>query len=426
MAKYTRVIVDAMNLVHRAYHTTVEGLRVNDSGTSPVDAPTLKPPTGMDAYPTGVLYVSTLFYLNLLRRWLPDQVIFVWDGNGALTWRKQEYSRYKANRDAARALYTSEELYRREVFMKEELGDVRYMVDGFGGMNLTAPDGMEADDVISHLTRNLTCADNTTDVIISTDSDLIQLVRQHCVTVFSPTKQILYWQRDDGAIVATDENMHTSGVAYASPMQALLTKVLTGDRADNVPGVPNCGDVSARLLAATISDYASTFNIEADDLRLLFNGSHDKGLIFQVTNTGLRMNSTGALIRRAEKLMTGLLSNAQSRAEFRTSYYLCDLSTRPYREIERGVMREAIQRATRAYVRELKTARAVSVPVLARDNEHMVCPFSNFFGKRGFKMAFDDEAREEAGLRVRELHYRHKKYIRALAPHAQQAWKRFV
>ena len=151
MARYTRVIVDAMNLAHRAFHTTARelnsGPKDNDYASA-VDVANLKAPPGMAYYPTGVLYVCTRFYLAMLRRWIPDQVVFVWDNGSRDTLRRTIYKLYKQSRVDKEATYTDEERERRAAFRTVECRDVRNMVEGFGGINVDAPDLLEADDVI--------------------------------------------------------------------------------------------------------------------------------------------------------------------------------------------------------------------------------------------------------------------------------------
>lgn len=425
MAKYTRVIVDAMNLAHRAFHTTARGLNAaeaDDFGNqAQLIAPTMPPLENGAPYPTGVLWVCTMFYLNLLRRWIPDQVIFVWDGNRNLTWRKKVYPLYKSNRDKE---MLEDEIERRNIFASIECRDVRQMVQGFGGINLFAPDGYEADDVISFLTRKLTCAENTTDIIISNDSDLIQLVRAHACRLFNPSRESLWFQRDDGQIQETNEKKAESSVQFLRPITALIYKTLVGDASDCLPGVKGVGAVAAQLLAhaITLSDPRVQKNIVA-----LFDCDPSHESLMRAASE-LGPDKYNKVINRAlsafTKARTDLASNG-GRADLIVSAKLSDLHTAFYNGIE-AQQQAALRAITKSYAMQMKQRRQETTPLFSRDVEQPLCNFSKWFGRRGFAMAFDDERREEAGIRVAELHRRHCRYISRISQHAKQSWKGFM
>lgn len=112
-------------------------------------------------------------------------------------------SSYKANRDPSMKPYWMDDI-------------IAYMVKYWGA---TVVEGMEADDAIG-------LANNDNSIIVSTDKDLDTLPGWH----YNWVKQQIYEVSADEA----DVNF--------------WTQMLTGDRSDNVTGVPKVGPVSASKL----------------------------------------------------------------------------------------------------------------------------------------------------------------------------------
>lgn len=110
---------------------------------------------------------------------------------------------YKANRDPSMKPYWMDDI-------------IAYMVKYWGA---TVVEGMEADDAIG-------LANNANSIIVSTDKDLDTLTGWH----YNWVKQQIYEVSADEA----DVNF--------------WTQMLTGDRSDNVTGVPKVGPVSAAKL----------------------------------------------------------------------------------------------------------------------------------------------------------------------------------
>lgn len=92
-------------------------------------------------------------------------------------------------------------------------------------------DNVEADDVISYITYYLqqdSKVDDRKIRIVSTDRDFLQLASD-TVEIISPVKKKLYTPE----LLTEEFNMH--------PDNYLLYRVITGDKSDNIPGVPGLG-----------------------------------------------------------------------------------------------------------------------------------------------------------------------------------------
>jgi len=197
-AKSTLYLVDGSSYIYRAYHAL----------------PNL---TNSAGEPTGAL----LGVANMLRRLLKEaeseNIAVVFDAKGP-TFRHEMYAEYKANRPPMPM-----EL-RHQVESIHEI--VRLM-----GLPLIEVPGVEADDVIGTLANR--AAARKIDCVISTgDKDMAQLVNDHVSLVNT----------------MTDTSMDADGVFEkfgVTPEQIVDYLALTGDKADNIPGVEKCGPKTA-------------------------------------------------------------------------------------------------------------------------------------------------------------------------------------
>jgi 5'-3' exonuclease len=104
-----------------------------------------------------------------------------------------------------------------------------WLVDLLDSLPITTMiyDGIEADDVIANIARQILGEDEEC-IIVSTDKDFLQLVDDK-TKVYSPTKKKLY----DREMVKAEWGMY--------PQNLLLFRTLDGDNSDNIPGVKGCG-----------------------------------------------------------------------------------------------------------------------------------------------------------------------------------------
>ena len=93
-------------------------------------------------------------------------------------------------------------------------------------LTLVSIDGIEADDVIAYITKQILI--NSKIFIMSTDKDFLQLVDKR-VTIWSPTKKVNYTPEK----IFEEYNIHSKNF--------LTYRVLAGDKSDNISGVRGAG-----------------------------------------------------------------------------------------------------------------------------------------------------------------------------------------
>jgi len=196
---YQFILLDGTAFLFRAYFSTLAQNLSNDEG-----------------FPTGAMFGVINAIKRLQHQHPAAKIIAIFDAKGK-NFRHDIYPEYKAHRKPA-----DEEL----IIQIEPLYEiVRAM-----GLHFICVDKVEADDVIATLA---TYADkqNIKTLIASSDKDLMQLVSANVFQL--DMKGTLY---DRQGVV---EKM---GVL---PEQILDLLALTGDSADNIPGVPSVGPKTA-------------------------------------------------------------------------------------------------------------------------------------------------------------------------------------
>ena len=193
------ILVDGSAFLFRSYFSTISQNLTNDSG-----------------FPTGAMFGVVNAIKHLQRKYQGAKLIMVFDAKGS-NFRHQMFPDYKANRSPAHddLIIQIEPLYK----------IIRAM-----GFHFLCVEGVEADDVIATLSRFAAQSDIET-IIASGDKDLFQLVGGNIKQLDMKGK--LYSKAD------VKEKM---GV---NPNQILDLLALTGDSADNIPGVPSVGPKTA-------------------------------------------------------------------------------------------------------------------------------------------------------------------------------------
>ena len=191
-------LVDGSSYLYRAYHAL----------------PNL---TNSAGEPTGAL----LGVANMLRRLLKDaesdNIAVVFDAKGP-TFRHEMYDQYKANRPPM------------PYELIQQVEPIHEVVRLLGLPVIQVP-GVEADDVIGTLATRAT-AENMDCVISTGDKDMAQLVNEHVSLINT----------------MTSTHMDSDGVVQkfgVKPGQIVDFLALTGDKADNIPGVEKCGPKTA-------------------------------------------------------------------------------------------------------------------------------------------------------------------------------------
>ena len=193
------LLVDGSGYIFRAFHA-------------------LPPMTRPDGTPVNAVYGFTSMLMKLVDDMQPDHIAVIFD-TSRKTFRSEIYPQYKANRSEP-----PDELI-------PQFPLVRAATEALGLPQIEAP-GFEADDLIATYAR-IAEADGLETIIVSSDKDLMQLVRGN-VTMLDPMKQ-----RRIGA----DEVVERFGVP---PEKVVDVQALAGDSTDNVPGVPGIGVKTAR------------------------------------------------------------------------------------------------------------------------------------------------------------------------------------
>ena len=193
------ILLDGSAFLFRAYFSTLKQNLSNEEG-----------------FPTGAMFGVVNAIKRLQRKYPKAKLIAIFDAKGR-NFRHDIYPEYKAHRKPA-----DDEL----VMQIEPL----YEIIRAMGFHFMCVPGVEADDVIATLSR---CADqnNIKTIIASGDKDLMQLVSDH-VSQLDMT----------GSIYNREGVIEKMGV---EPEKILDLLALTGDSADNIPGVPSVGPKTA-------------------------------------------------------------------------------------------------------------------------------------------------------------------------------------
>ena len=224
-------LVDTFGLIFRAYYGRAR---------SPVSS--LRTSAGL---PTEAVYVFNNMLRAMLEEKRPEYVVAVWEGRGP-TFRDDIFPQYKANRDA----------------MPEDLGLQLPFIERIlkaWNVAVLSEDGYEADDTIALLARQA-CEQGVEAVIVSSDKDLMQVVREG-VSQWNPGKDMLYGAEDVREFLGV------------SPDRVADLLALKGDAADNIPGAPGIGDKGARQLIADFGDIEGIIEHAAEVQRKTYRES---------------------------------------------------------------------------------------------------------------------------------------------------------
>ena len=216
------LIIDAYNMIHRC--------RFNWGG-------------GMAEGDYRIIYNFMRLTNATIDQFNPDKVYFVVDGKPKK--RLEIYPEYKANRK--KDLSDPEEKAYWENFRRQK----RYILDIVKSnfkFNYAYDPGNEADDVINMIATEV-CDSNDEITIVSSDSDLIQIINSNDnVKLYNPIAK-KYRSKTD--------------YDYAK------FKAMVGDRSDNIPGVSRVGKVTAEKilkngqlnLKLQNPDFSSSYNL---------------------------------------------------------------------------------------------------------------------------------------------------------------------
>ena len=199
------VLLDTHALIHRAYHALPKFTSKN---------------TGE---PTGALYGLSAMLIKAIRELEPNYFVAAFDLPEP-TFRHKIYDAYKATRKEI------------DPDLIKQLIRAHDVIDAFGLTSYSAPE-FEADDVLGGIVEQIKTLKNIKTTIVSGDMDILQLVDEDRVVVYTMRKGL-----DDTVIYNEAKVMERFGF---SPEQLTDYKGLRGDASDNIIGVPGIGEKTA-------------------------------------------------------------------------------------------------------------------------------------------------------------------------------------
>jgi len=159
--------------------------------------------------------------------------------DGGSSYRKEIYPEYKANRKERYAEQTEQEAKEFEMFMAEFADTLTLIKEKYPVFHFR---GVEADDIAAYITKNFDFDDCW---LISSDKDWDLLINDK-VSRFS-------------TVTRKETTVHNWDEHYDFEIEDYITfKCLTGDKGDNVPGVPGVGPKRAVQL---MEQYGTVFDI---------------------------------------------------------------------------------------------------------------------------------------------------------------------
>ncbi|MGB9437731.1 MAG: DNA polymerase I [Desulfobacterales bacterium] len=197
----TIYLIDGTAYIYRAYHAI---RRLSNSR----------------GLPTNAIFGFTRMLMKLMKDRSPQYVAMFFDAKGP-TFRHEMYKDYKANRPP----------------MPEDMAvQLPYIKEVSAAFNLPIIEmtGFEADDLIGTAAR-LAEEDGYAVVIVTGDKDFMQLV----------TDKIAIWDPMKDSIIGLQSFKEKFGI---EPLQMIDVQGLSGDTADNIPGVPGIGQKTALSL----------------------------------------------------------------------------------------------------------------------------------------------------------------------------------
>lgn len=200
---------------------------------------------------------TLLVFLRCVRSYVDlvggvDELIAVWDSRlcrGEPNFRRTSTAaEYKGNRDRTGL---------EEAHALDE--QIQLAIESLGGFNMF-PRRMEADDVIAWLAHTKKDREMT---IVTVDKDMYQLINKN-ISVYSPIKKVMI----------NDTNFQSQ--TGCSKQDFLHVKALTGDKSDNIPGVPRVGEKTAmKIIEKGIEQSLSVEHMEIYEKNLeLMDLSH--------------------------------------------------------------------------------------------------------------------------------------------------------
>jgi len=202
-------------------------------------------------FPTNAIYGFTNMLIKIIREKKPDGIVVSFD-SPVPTERHRLYEAYKAHRPE-----TPGDLIKQVPYIKK-------IISAFNITIFEMP-GYEADDILGTIAEK--AASEGMDVFIVTgDKDMLQLINDK-VKVYDPMKERVF-----------DEEFVREKFGIG-PERITEFMALTGDSADNIPGIKGIGEKTARELLTEFKSLEdlleNTGRIKKEKLRALVSGGVD-------------------------------------------------------------------------------------------------------------------------------------------------------
>ncbi|MBL0712345.1 MAG: DNA polymerase I [Desulfosarcina sp.] len=197
-------LIDGTAYIYRAYHAI---RNLSDS----------------KGFPTNAIFGFTRMLIKLIEERQPHFIAMFFDARGP-TFRHERYPEYKANRPPM------------PDDMAAQIPHIKEVTAAFQ-IPILEMAGFEADDLIGTVARRAEAAGFDV-VMVSGDKDFVQLL----------TERISIWDPMKARAVALADFRRNNGL---EPPQMIDVMGLSGDTADNIPGVPGIGPKTALELIRT-------------------------------------------------------------------------------------------------------------------------------------------------------------------------------
>jgi len=196
----------------------------------------------------------TDFVYRLLTEQAPRHLVFAFDESQSSSARKSIYADYKANRSPA-----PQDLKRQFAWCRQWLEAL--------GISCVSSSQWEADDLIGSL-RHYHASPRLPAAILTADKDLAQLIGEHD----------LWWSYLDNIRLDYRAISRKFGVR---PQQIAEQLALTGDKVDNIPGIPEIG---LKTAAGLLKKYDTLENLrrhldEVGTMKFRYAASVQRSLI---------------------------------------------------------------------------------------------------------------------------------------------------
>ena len=179
---------------------------------------------------------------SLARSYDSDRILIAADW-GSSSYRKELYPEYKQSRKDKFAEQTDEEKMAFEAFFEEFEETLELLAEE--GMTVLRYKGVEADDIAAHLVKNREKYEFEFIWLISSDRDWDLLIGEGIGRFSYVTRK--------------EVTLETWNDFYdCTPEEYISLKCLTGDKGDNVPGIPGIGPKRA---VGLIKEYGNAMNV---------------------------------------------------------------------------------------------------------------------------------------------------------------------